>query len=209
MIKTTISETAIVAWRHQLHSEERSPGTVENYLRHVRAFAAWLGDRPLSRDAVQAWKQQLVISRYEPATVNNKLVALNRFLSFLHQDPLRVKLLRVQHQLFRDDSRELSRAEYERLLNAARTTGKERLALVMETLCASGIRVSELRYVTVEAARRGRAEISLKGKIRVICCRVPSAKSSPTSPQKIKPSPARSSSPETVIPCRVSRSGPR
>ena len=168
MIKTTISDATIVAWRHQLHSEERSPGTIENYLRHVRAFAAWLGDRPLSRDAVQAWKQQLIASRYEPATVNNKLVALNRFLSFLHQDSLRVKLLRVQYQLFRDDSRELSRAEYERLLNAARTTGKERLALVMETLCASGIRVSELRYVTIEAARRGRAEISLKGKICVI-----------------------------------------
>ena len=116
MIKTTISDATIVAWRHHLHSEERSPGTIENYLRHVRAFAAWLGDRPLSRD----------------------------------------------------DSRELSRAEYERLLNVARTTGKERLALVMETLCASGIRVSELRYVTAEAARRGRAEISLKGKIRVI-----------------------------------------
>lgn len=74
MIKTTISETAIVAWRYHLYSEERSLGTIENYLRHVRAFAAWLGDRPLSRDAVQAWKQQLVISRYEsqpPSTTSS------------------------------------------------------------------------------------------------------------------------------------------
>ena len=79
-----------------------------------------------------------------------------------------MKPLRIQRRLFRDDSRELTRPEYLRLLETARTQGRERLALLLETICGTGIRVSEVRYVTVEAVYRGRAEISLKGKIRTI-----------------------------------------
>lgn len=151
-----------------LRDTEHSTGTIENYLRHCRAFLRWLGDRPLTKTATTEWKQGLVESGGQPASINGKLVALNRFLVFLGRDDCRLSLLRVQRALFRDDSRELSLAEYERLLDVARRRGQARLALVMETLCATGMRVSELRHITLEAARCGRADIHLKGKVRTI-----------------------------------------
>nr|WP_325296756.1 tyrosine-type recombinase/integrase [uncultured Dysosmobacter sp.] len=95
------------------------------------------------------------------------LAALNGFLRFLGLE-YRVKFLKIQRRLFRDQSRELTREEYGLLVSAARAEGRERLALLMESVCATGVRVSEVKYLTVEAARAGRAEIALKGKIRVI-----------------------------------------
>ncbi len=124
------------------------------------------GRRP--RAAAGAWKAALLEAKLAPATINVKLAAVNRFLVFLGWPAFRVKPLRIQRRLFRDDSRELTRPEYLRLLETARTQGRERLALLLETICGTGIRVSEVRYVTVEAVYRGRAEISLKGKIRTI-----------------------------------------
>ena len=103
-----------------------------------------------------------------PRTVNAMLIALNRFFAFLGWQDCRVKLLKVQRRLFRSAEKDLSREEYLRLIETAQAEGKERLALLMETICATGIRVSEVQYITVEAARQGRAEISLKGKIRTI-----------------------------------------
>ena len=103
-----------------------------------------------------------------PATINAKLAALNRFFSFLGRPELRVRPLRIQRRLFRDDSRDLTREEYDRLLGAARALGRERLALLLEAICATGIRVSEVRYLTVEAVLAGRAVVRLKGKIRTI-----------------------------------------
>ena len=101
-------------------------------------------------------------------TINGALVAVNQFFKFLGWQECVVKGLRIQRKLFRDDRRELTRNEYERLLAAAHGLGRERLALLMETICATGIRVSEVRYITVEAVASGRAEISLKGKLRTI-----------------------------------------
>ncbi len=88
-----------------------------------------------------------------------------------------MKFLKIQRRMFRDQSRELTREEYDLLVSTARASGKERLALLMEAICATGVRVSEVRYLTVEAARAGRADISLKGKIRTILCRGSSAAS--------------------------------
>ncbi len=96
------------------------------------------------------------------------LVSLNRFLGFLGWGDCAVKTLRVQRRLFREDSKELTRAEYERLVAAAQASGRERLVLLLEIICSTGIRVSEVKYITVEALRQGKAEISLKGKIRTI-----------------------------------------
>ena len=114
------------------------------------------------------WKAELLRRGLSPATVNSKLAGLNRFFRFLGWMDCTVKPLRLQRRLFRSPDRELSRAEYGRLLSAARGLGRERLGLLMEAICATGIRVSEVCYITVEAARAGRAEISLKGKIRTI-----------------------------------------
>ena len=162
-----ITEETLAAFARQLGEEERSPATLEKYLREVRQFAAFLGGREVTRDLAAAWREELS-ARQSPATVNGKLTALDRLLAFLGWEDCRVKHLRVQRQLFRDSARELSREEYARLVETARRLGRGRLSLLMETICATGIRVSEVQYITVEAARAGRAEVALKGKIRTI-----------------------------------------
>ena len=164
----TITVEQLQAFRQRLVWEEKSPATIEKYLRDAAAFTAWLDGRAASKAAAGAWKAALLEAKLAPATINIKLAAVNRFLVFLGWPAFRVKPLRIQRRLFRDDSRELTRPEYLRLLETARTQGRERLALLLETICGTGIRVSEVRYVTVEAVYRGRAEISLKGKIRTI-----------------------------------------
>ncbi len=151
----------------QLQEDERSPATIENYLRHIRAFAAWAGGQAVTKDLATQWKEHL-ISQYRPGTVNTILVSLNRFFAFLGWYDCQVKTLRIQRRLFREDSKELTRAEYERLVSAAQASGRERLVLLLETICSTGIRVSEVKYITVEALKLGKAEISLKGKIRTI-----------------------------------------
>ena len=164
----TITQRQLAAFARQLRQEERGEGTVENYLRHVGAFARWLGGRPLEKELAAAWKESLVSRGYRPGTVNTMVVSLNRFLDFAGLPGCKVKTLRVQRRVFREEDRELTREEYRRLLGAARASGRGRLALLMETICSTGIRVSEVRYITVEALRAGRMEISLKGKIRTV-----------------------------------------
>lgn len=163
-----LTDKQITAYGCHLRLEERAIGTQEKYLRDVRAFARWLDGRPVTREAATGWKEHLLATHRAPVTVNSMLAALNSLFSFLAWEGLRVKYLRVQRRLFRDQSRELSQKEYRRLLATARGLGRERLALLMETMGATGIRVSEVRYITVEAARTGQAEIFLKGKVRVI-----------------------------------------
>ena len=152
----------------KLHQAERSAGTIKKYRRDVQSFITWLGARDVSHEAAAGWKRHLQEQGYSPATINSMLVALNRFFDCMGWQDCRVNTLKLQRRLFREDRRELTREEYLRLLDAALSHGKERLALLMETICATGIRVSEVQYITVEAARQGRAEISLKGKIRTI-----------------------------------------
>ena len=158
----------LAAFRRWLLEEEREPATIEKYLREVRGFAAWLEGAPVTKEGATAWKARLTASGFQPGTVNGKLSALNKFFAFLGWPDCRVKYLKIQRRVFRSSERELSREEYTRLLETARVLGRERLALLIETICATGIRVSELKYITVESMRNGRTEISLKGKIRTI-----------------------------------------
>ena len=168
MTELTINPGQLADYAAHLRAEERSPGTIENYLRHVRAFGAWANGRTITKELAAEWKAHLLAQGYAPVSVNAMLAALNGFFRFLGREDCRVKFLKVQRRLFREAGRELTRPEYERLLAAAQSRGQERLALLMETICATGIRVSEVKYITVEAAQRGRADISLKGKIRTI-----------------------------------------
>ncbi len=164
-----LTHEQISAFTASLFQAERSRATVEKYLRSVRAFFLYLNGQPVTKDAVVAWKEHLQQAEgYSPSTVNASLAALNGLFSFLGWTDCRAHYLKVQRRLFRDAGQELDRQDYARLIAAARELGRERIALVMETICATGIRVSEVRYLTVEAANRGRATISLKGKIRTI-----------------------------------------
>ena len=158
----------LAAFQRRLLEEEREAATIEKYLREVRAFAAWAGGRGVSKEVTGGWKERLRAEGLRAETINSKLSALNRFLSYLGREECRVKYLKIQRRLFRGPERELTRAEYKRLLETARGMGRERLALMMELICATGIRVSEVKYITAEAVRAGRAEVSLKGKIRTI-----------------------------------------
>ena len=155
-------------YQKHLRQEERAAATVEKYLRDIRAFSMWLHGRAVTKELAFAWKEKLLKDGRAPMTVNGKLSALNGILRFLGREDCQVRLLSIQRMAFRDSSRELTRSEYQRLLCAARDQGRERLELLLETICATGIRVSEARCITVEAARAGRAEIRLKGKIRSI-----------------------------------------
>ena len=159
---------AIQSYEDYLRREEKATGTREKYLRDVKLFRAWLGEREVTKEAVAGWREHLAAQGYSPATVNSMLAALNSLFRFLTWEECRVKFLKIQRRMFREPDRELTRPEYDRLLAAAQAAGLERLALLMETICATGVRVSEVKYFTVEAARRGRAEIRLKGKIRTI-----------------------------------------
>ena len=163
-----ITKEQIEAFQQQLNWEEKSPATIEKYLRDVRAFAVWLNGRDVTKETAGGWKTALLETDLSPATINVKLAALNKFFSLLGWPELHLKPLRIQRQLFREDRRELTKAEYTRLVETAGKLGRKRLALLMQAICATGIRVSEVRYLTVEAALLGKAEIRLKGKIRVI-----------------------------------------
>lgn len=114
------------------------------------------------------WKERLLRAGLSPATINAKLSAVNGLFRFLGWEDCRLRFFRVQRRLFRQPEKELTQQEYRRLTKAARASGQLRLELLMQALCATGVRVSELRYLTVEAAKRGRADIALKGKIRTI-----------------------------------------
>ncbi len=162
----TITANQIQKFTARLESEGRSNGTIEKYQRDVRAFAAWLDD--LEWEEASSWREYLLERGYAPVTVNSMLSAVNRFLRFLGREDCKIKFLRVQRKAFREENRELTKVEYQRLLDAAREAGQERLELLMETICATGIRVSEVRYITVEAAARADTDIRLKGKVRSI-----------------------------------------
>lgn len=166
METATIPRRTIEEFAAQLCAQGCAAGTVQAYRRQAAAFAAWLGAAVLDGAAARAWKRRLQQSGLRPATVNAKLAALNRLLRFLGRGDCCQALLRVQRRAFRDPARELTRAEYRRLCAAA--ARRPRLALALETLCAAGLRASELAFVTVEAARRGRADVALKGKVRTI-----------------------------------------
>jgi len=164
----SVSKSDLAGFADCLKNGDRSPGTIEKYLHDASDFALWLGQRELTRETAVQWREFLLQQNYAPVTINSMLSAVNSLFKFLGRGDCRIRFLRVQRRAFREQSRELTRAEYQKLLDTAAEQGQERLGLLMETICATGIRVSEVRYITLEAARQGRAEISLKGKIRTI-----------------------------------------
>ena len=154
-------------YARQLREWERAPQTIQKYVHDLTALMEYLGGKPLTKAALLEWKESLVAA-HAPASVNAKIAAANGFLSYLDRRELRLRPLRVQRAIFLSEEKELTRAEYVRLVRAAEKAENRRLSLVIQTICATGIRVSELRFITAEAVYAGRAEVSNKGKRRTV-----------------------------------------
>ena len=151
-----------------LQSEEKSANTVEKYLRDVKAFAAYIHRFAITKDLVVAYKNKLLCENYAVRSINSMLASLNALFSFLGWEDCKVKSMKLQRPVYSSEEKELSKTEYIRLLSAAKRKGSRRLNLILQTICGTGIRVSELQYITVEAAKRGEATVSLKGKTRSV-----------------------------------------
>lgn len=162
-------QTDLAAYRSWLTHREYSPATIQKYTKALARFFAdtGAGDTP-DRETVAAWRDSLTAKGYTPATVNAMLAAVNDYQESIDNPAGKAKPLKRQRRIFADPGRELSRAEYFRLLNAARSTGNKRSQLLLETICSTGIRVSELQFITAEAVRRHKASIRCKGKCREI-----------------------------------------
>ncbi|MDR3310058.1 MAG: tyrosine-type recombinase/integrase [Oscillospiraceae bacterium] len=165
MKRMTITAGTRAGFSAELRRGEKSAATVEKYLRYARRFSSELCGAELTKDAVIAYKAR-VAERYTAAGANGMIAAVNSLLVYLGRADLRVSPLKVQRRLFSPPERELNRGEFERLVAVTERGGDARLSLALRTMFATGIRVGELRFVTVEAARGGRTEIRLKGKIR-------------------------------------------
>lgn len=163
----TITPERIEKYAAYLRESERSGSTIRKYVHDLGALSEFLRGRPVSKGALLEWKEELV-GQYAPASVNNKLAAINVFLAFCGLNGLRLRKLKIQKSLFLSEEKELAKSEYVRLVRAAERAENERLSLVIQTICATGIRVSELRFITAEAVQSGRAEVANKGKRRVV-----------------------------------------
>ena len=161
-----IKSEEITSFKNHLISEERSSATVEKYVRDVIAFSEWLGGREIDKNTVVEYKAHLA-EKYQASSTNSMLSSLNSFFAFCERHELRVKFIKTQKQLFSRDDRELTKTEYLRLLDVAKGKSR-RLYLLMQTVCATGIRISELKFITVEAINFERAEIDCKGKRRIV-----------------------------------------
>ena len=151
-----------------LKSEEKSKNTIAKYLRDVRAFAEYLSGAEITKETVIAYKNKLLSENYAVCSINSILASLNSLFAFLGWTDCKVKSIKLQRQIYCSEEKELTKAEYMRLVNAAKQKGNERLNLILQTICGTGIRVSELQYITVEAVKCGEAIVSLKGKTRTI-----------------------------------------
>jgi len=162
-----ITNDLIKKFREYLLSEEKAVATIEKYIHDVLVFMTWLAGAEVTKMTVLEYKQELT-EKYAPASVNAALSSLNSFFVFNEWYDCKVKALKIQKQIFANKDKELTKAEYERLLMAAKQKKNQRLYFLMQTICSTGIRVSELRFITVEAVLRGQAHINCKGKMRVV-----------------------------------------
>ncbi len=153
-------------FKNYLLQEEKSPKTIEKYLRDVRAFFAYIEEENITKELTIAYKKSLEEKGYAIRSINSMLASLNGFLEFIGKHDCKVRNLRCQRQTYCAEERELTKAEYLRLLDASRK--KKQLNLILQTICSTGIRISELRYFTVEAVKRGEVSIHCKSKIRTI-----------------------------------------
>ncbi len=163
----TITAKTINEFKEHLILAEKSATTIEKYIRDVKAFVAYTQGGAVTKEAVIAYKKHLQ-ETYAARSVNSMLASINSLFCFLGWHDLRVRSLKLQQQVFCPEEKELTRAEYARLCRTAERRHNTRLCLILQTICGTGIRVSELRYITVEAAKRGEAVVNCKAKTRSV-----------------------------------------
>lgn len=151
-----------------LQNEEKSCNTQEKYIRDVKAFYQFAGNKNVTKEVVIEYKMGLISKDYAIRSINSMLASLNCFFKYLGWNDLQVKSIKIQRQTYCPKEKELTKQEYLKLVNAAGSRGNERLNLLLQTICGTGIRVSELQYITVEAAKCGEAKVLLKGKNRIV-----------------------------------------
>lgn len=162
-----ITYEIIKNFENYLYEEEKSENTIEKYMRDVKRFFGYMGKRPLKKSDILEYKKMLC-ENFLPSSANSILSSLNALFLFTGWYDLKVKTLKIQRRIFADKEKELSKGEYERLLAAAKNKKNERLYFLMQTIAATGVRVSEVKFITVEAVLAGKATINCKGKIRQI-----------------------------------------
>lgn len=165
--KRMITAKLIEQYAVYLQEQEKSPATIEKYIRDLTALCEYLSGAGVTKTDLLLWKENLM-ERYAASSVNTILAAVNGLLDFCGWGDLKVKPLKIQRNLFCREDQELTKAEYLRLVHAAHDAGNERLALILQTICATGIRVSELQYITIESVQTGRAVVHCKGKTRAV-----------------------------------------
>ena len=167
MKERILTADIICQFKEHLILEERSENTIEKYMRDIKAFVAFLSCATLTKETVIEYKKHLQ-ENYAVRSINSMLASINSLFDFLSWSDLKVKSIKLQQQIYCPEEKELTRAEYERLCRTAEKNHNERLNLILQTICGTGIRVSELRFITVEAVKNGEAIVSLKGKTRSV-----------------------------------------
>ena len=154
-------------WNH-LDEEERSAATKEKYCRDIVSFQRFLSGEEVTKEKVVSYKRHLLELGYAERSVNSMLAAINSLFQFLGWYECRVKAIRLAPEIYRPEEKELTQKEYERLVQTATKQGKEQIAMILQTICGTGIRIGELQFITVEAVKRGEARVNSKGKIRKV-----------------------------------------
>lgn len=162
-----ITAKTIAEFKEHLILEERSEITIEKYIRDVKAFALYAENNEIIKETVIVYKKHLQ-ENYAVRSVNSMLASINSLFAFLGWHDLKVKSLKLQQQVFCPEEKELTKAEYTRLCRTAECKHNERLNLILQTICGTGIRVSELQYITVEAVKQGEAVVNCKAKTRSV-----------------------------------------
>ena len=163
-----LTKETITGFINHLHLEEKSANTIEKYARDVNAFSVYLNGKDVCKEIVIDYKQNLISEGYAVSSINSMLAAVNSLFDYLGWIECKVKAIKTQRQIYCPENKELSKAEYLRLIEAAERNHNHRLNMILQTICGTGIRISELQFITVEAVKSGTVEVACKGKNRVI-----------------------------------------
>lgn len=168
MDELVITEKIIDDFKNHLRLEEKSENTINKYIRDIKAFWQHIGTQSVTKELAIKYKENLISNSYAIRSINSMIASLNSFFTFAGCGYLKIKTIKEQRQIFCPEEKELTKAEYTRLLSAAESKGNKRLNLILQTICGTGIRVSELQFITIEAVRKGEAFVFCKGKRRSV-----------------------------------------